>query len=167
MTTAEKCSLRWTDFQENIISAFSNLRDDTNLTDVTLLTEDGQNLEAHKLILSASSPFFMNILKMNKHPNPLVYLKGFKATYISSILDLMYHGVVDIYQDNLDVFLALAEELQQKVQKKNQKTTKRQRGYSFQKTILLKWQTHITCIPTTKWKYIMMEEVISSKIALL
>ena len=118
MTTAEKLSLRWNDFQENIISAFSNLRDDTNLTDVTLLTEDGQNLEAHKLILSASSSFFMNILKMNKHPNPLVYLKGFKATDLTSILDFMYHGVVDIYRDNLDVFLALAEELQLKGLKK-------------------------------------------------
>ena len=114
MTSSEKFSLRWNDFQENISSAFGNLRDDTNLTDITLLTEDGQNIEAHKIILSASSPFFMNILKLNKHPNPLVYLKGFKATFLNSILDFMYHGVADIYQENLDGFLALAEELQLK-----------------------------------------------------
>jgi hypothetical protein len=114
MTSSEKFSLTWNDYQENIRSAFGHLRDDTNLTDVTLLTEDGQNLEAHKIILSASSPFFMNILKLNKHPNPLVYLKGFKATFLNSILDFMYHGVADIYQENLDGFLALAEELQLK-----------------------------------------------------
>ena len=114
MTSSEKYSLRWNDFQQNVSSAFSNLPDDTNLTDVTLLTEDGQNIEAHKIILSASSPFFMNILKMSKHPNPLVYLKGFKTTYLNSILDFMYHGVANIYQDNLDGFLALAEKLQLK-----------------------------------------------------
>ena len=99
MTSAEKFSLRWNDFQENISSSFSNLRDDNKLTDVTLLTEDGQNLEAHKLILSASSPFFMNIFQMNKHPNPMVYLNGFKNADLVSILAFMYHGVADIYQE--------------------------------------------------------------------
>ena len=106
MTSSEKFSLRWNEFQENISSAFSNLRDDTNLTDVHLLTEDGQNLEAHKVILSASSPFFMNIFKMKKHANSLIYLKGFKAADLNSIFDFTYHGVADIFQENLDGFLA-------------------------------------------------------------
>ena len=112
MTSSEKFSLIWNDFQENISSAFSNLRD--NLTDVTLISEDGQHMEAHKIILSASSPFFMNLLKISKHPSPLIYLKGFKAKDLHSILDFMYHGVAEIYQENLDAFLAVAEELQLK-----------------------------------------------------
>ena len=114
MTSSEKFSLRWNDFQANISSAFSNLRDNTNLTDVTLVSEDGQHMEAHKIILSASSPFFMNLLKTSKHPSPLVYLKGFKAKDLHSILDFMYHGVAEIYQENLDAFLAVAEQLQLK-----------------------------------------------------
>ena len=114
MTSLEKFSLRWNDFQENTTSAFGNLRDDKQFTDVTLVSEDGQQLEAHKVILSASSPFFMNILKLNKHPNPLVYLKGFKAKELHSLIDFMHHGVADIYQDDLDIFLAKAEELQLK-----------------------------------------------------
>ena len=100
------------DFQENMCSAFSTLRDDTTFTDVTLVSEDGQHLQAHKVILSASSPFFKNILMMNKHPSPLIYLKGFKAKELKSLIDFMYHGMADVYQDNLDDFLAKAEELQ-------------------------------------------------------
>ena len=114
MTSSEKFSLRWNDFQENISSAFNSLRDDTNFTDVTLISEDGQHLQAHKVILFSSSPFFMNILKSNKHPHPLVYLKGFKSKDLQSIIDFMYYGVTEVYQENLDSFLSIAEELQLK-----------------------------------------------------
>ena len=114
MTSSEKFSLKWNEFQDNMTSAFSNLRDDTAFTDVTLVSEDGHQLEAHKTILSASSPFFMNILKMRKHPNPLVYLKGFKAKELYALTDFMYHGVASVYQENLDEFLSKASELQLK-----------------------------------------------------
>ena len=70
---AEKLCLQWNDFQENIKSAFGNLREDKDFTDVTLACEDGQQMEAHKVILAASSPFFQNVLARNKHPHPLIY----------------------------------------------------------------------------------------------
>ena len=128
MTSSEKFSLKWNDFQENIRSTFSNLREDTDFTDVTLLTEDGKTFEVHRVILSASSPFFRNIFKIRKHPNPLIYLKGFKAKDLHSLVDFMYHGIADVYQDNLDDFLARAEELQLKgltggVEEKKDNTT--------------------------------------------
>ena len=114
MSSSEKYSLRWNDFQDNTITAFSNLREDKVFTDVTLISEDGQHLEAHKVILTASSPFFMNILKINKHPNPIIYLKGFNANNLNSAIDFIYNGVANVYHENLDTFLALAEELQLK-----------------------------------------------------
>ena len=114
MTSPEKFSLRWNDFQENISTAFSNLRADTNFTDVTLISDDDQHVETHKVILSASSPFFMNILRNNKHSHPLIYLKGFKAMDLHSLLDFMYHGTAEVNQESLERFLALAEELQLK-----------------------------------------------------
>ena len=67
---SEKLCLKWNDFQENVNAAFGNLREDTEFSDVTLACEDGQQLEAHKVILAASSPFFQNLLKRNKHPHP-------------------------------------------------------------------------------------------------
>ena len=57
---SEKLCLKWNDFQENVNQAFSSLREDKDLSDVTLACEDGQQVEAHKVILAASSPFFQN-----------------------------------------------------------------------------------------------------------
>ena len=67
---SEKLCLNWNDFQDNVKSAFGNLRDDQDFTDVTLACEDGHTIEAHKVILVASSPFLQKLLKLNKHPQP-------------------------------------------------------------------------------------------------
>ena len=71
----EKLCLQWNDFQDNISSSFGYLRDDHEFTDVTLACEDGQQVEAHKVALISSSSFFLNLLKRNKHPNPLIYMR--------------------------------------------------------------------------------------------
>ena len=67
---SEKLRLEWRKFRENTYSAFGRLRSDTDFTDVTLVCEDGEHIEAHKLILSTFSPFFERILKKRKtHPS--------------------------------------------------------------------------------------------------
>ena len=110
----EKLCLKWNDFQENLISSFGELRGDEDFTDVTLACEDSQ-FEAHKLILSTCSPFFRKILyKTNKHQHPLVYMRGLKAREMESVLEFIYHGETNIFQDDLDQFLQIAEELQLK-----------------------------------------------------
>ena len=58
--------LQWNDFQENLISAFVNLREDYDFAGVTLVSEDGQQFEAHKVILAASDPFFQKLFGRNK-----------------------------------------------------------------------------------------------------
>ena len=112
--SSEKFSLKWNDFQTNITRSFSNLRDNTDFADVTLASEDNHQVEAHKVILSASSPFFMNILKVNRHAHPLIYMKGIKVKELLSVLDFMYHGEADVFQEDLDRFLSIAEEFQLK-----------------------------------------------------
>ena len=82
--------------------------------DVTLVCEDGQHLKAHKVILAASSPFFEEILRKSKHPHPLIYLKGFQSKVLLSILDFLYFGEANVYQEELDSFLAIAEEIKLK-----------------------------------------------------
>ena len=111
---SEKLCLKWNDFQENLNSAFGSLREDNAFTDVTLACVDGKQLEAHKVILAASSPFFQNLLRKNKHSHPIVYLKGMKSEELVAMLDFLYYGEANVYQDNLDAFLAIAEEFQLK-----------------------------------------------------
>ena len=53
---SEKLCLNWNDFQDNVKSALKNLRDDQDFADVSLACEDGQKIEAHKVILVTSSP---------------------------------------------------------------------------------------------------------------
>merc|ERR1712129_333538 len=95
---SEKLCLKWNDFQENINSAFGSLRNDTNLSDVTLACEDGQQVEAHKIILAASSPFFQKLLTKNKHPHPLIYMRGSKPEDLVAILAFLYYGEAKVYQ---------------------------------------------------------------------
>jgi len=111
--SSEKFCLRWNDFEANISSAFRELRDDKDFFDVTIACDDDQ-IQAHKVILSACSPFFRNILRRNPHQNPLLYLKGVKFTDLQSVLNFMYHGEVNVAQDELNSFLAVAEDLRVK-----------------------------------------------------
>ena len=73
---SEKLCLQWNDFEDNVKSAFGNLRECTDFNDVTLACEDGRQIEAHKVVLAASSPFFQTVLKKNKHSHPLIYMGG-------------------------------------------------------------------------------------------
>jgi len=113
MASNEKFCLRWNDFESNISVAFRELRDDKDFFDVTLACDDDQ-IQAHKVILSACSPFFRQILKRNKHDHPLLYLKGVKYIDLMSVLNFMYHGEVNVAQDELNSFLAIAEDLKVK-----------------------------------------------------
>jgi len=71
-------------------------------------------LQAHKVILSACSPFFRNVLRRHSHQNPLLYLKGVRYTDLQAVLNFMYHGEVNVAQEDLNSFLAVAEELKVK-----------------------------------------------------
>ena len=114
MQHSEKLCLKWNDFQENLNSAFGVLRNDKEFSDLTLACEDGTQIETHKVILASSSPFFMEILKRNKHPHPLIYMRGIKAEELVAIIDFLYFGEANVNQESLDAFLALAEELRLK-----------------------------------------------------
>merc|ERR1712126_174309 len=105
----EKLCLHWNDFKENVNSAFRKLRDEKEFSDVTLVYEDGQQMQAHKVILASSSPFFEKIFQKSKHPHPLIYLRGFQSRDFASILDLLYFGEANVYQEDLDSFFAIAE----------------------------------------------------------
>ena len=81
---------------------------------MTLACEDGHQIEAHKVILSLSSPVFENLLKRNKHNHPMIHMRGMKSEDLVAIIDFLYCGEANVNQENLDSFLAIAEELKLK-----------------------------------------------------
>jgi len=109
--TSEKFCLRWNDFQRNVSQSFTKLRQESNLFDVTLVSDDQQQVTAHKLVLSACSDFFKNIFNSNTHSHPLIYLDGVGASELNLVLDYIYQGEVQIYQEKLDRFLEIAKKL--------------------------------------------------------
>merc|ERR1712150_426827 len=138
----EKLCLKWNDFQANVSSAFGTLREDREFADVTLACEDGQQVEAHKVILASSSPFFLNLLRRNKHPHPLIYMRGLKSEDIVAMIDFLYFGEANVYQDNLDSFLAVAEELQLKGLTNDKQTEEETSAPIIPKTNKIETQTH-------------------------
>ena len=112
--SSDRFCLQWNSFRENIGLTFSQLREDQDFTDVTLACEDGQQVEAHKLVLISASPFFHNLLKRNKHPHPIIIMKGIQSKDLGAVLDFLYNGEVNIYEENIESFLAMADDLQLK-----------------------------------------------------
>lgn len=109
MGTEQFC-LRWNDFHSNITAAFSEIRDEDDFFDVTLVC-DGDTVKAHKLVLSACSPLFRLMLKKASHPQPMIFLRGIRFPDMLAILNFMYNGEVNVNQEDLQMFLAAAEEL--------------------------------------------------------
>ena len=112
--SAEQLCLNWNDFQENTLSSFKKLRTDKEFTDVTLACGDGQQVVVHKVVLIVSSPLFRNLLKTNRNPHPMIYMRGVNMDDLVAMMDFLYCGEANVLQENLDAFLALANELQLK-----------------------------------------------------
>ena len=108
---SEKFNLKWNDFQSNVSKAFSALQNEDYLNDVTLVSEDHQHFSANKLALSSCSEYFKDIFRKSKHPHPLICLIGVSSNDLSNVLDYVYNGEVQIFQEELDHFLAIAEKL--------------------------------------------------------
>ena len=103
--------LSWSDFEKCTPSYFRQLWNDQDFTDVTLATVDGHQLNTHKVIISSCSPLFENILKKNKHPNPLIYFKDLKYRDLERVLKFMYLGEVEVPEEDLQDFLVAGTEL--------------------------------------------------------
>ena len=103
--------LKWNDFQSKVSQSFDVLRREEDFFDVTLVSEDETQIPAHKLVLSASSDFFKNILRRNTHSHPLLYLSGVDSVSLGSILDFIYQGEVQIYQNGINQFMEAAKKL--------------------------------------------------------
>ena len=98
-------------FEHRAKNAFRDLTHTHDFVDVTLVSEDNQQFKAHKVILSSGSSFFREMLGSNPHPHPLIFMRGVDSVSLTSILQLMYLGEVEVEQESLEKFITLAREL--------------------------------------------------------
>eukprot|EP00090_Calanus_glacialis_P008053 TRINITY_DN16402_c0_g1_i1.p1 TRINITY_DN16402_c0_g1~~TRINITY_DN16402_c0_g1_i1.p1 ORF type:complete len:263 (-),score=62.06 TRINITY_DN16402_c0_g1_i1:48-836(-) len=111
--SAETFNLSWNDFDICTRKTFQNLILDQDFTDVTLVCVDNKQIKAHKVILSACSPFFRTMLLSNPHhQHPLVYLKGIQYSELLSIIQFIYLGETQVDHSRLETFMLTAKELE-------------------------------------------------------
>ncbi|XP_075169639.1 longitudinals lacking isoform X2 [Haematobia irritans] len=111
MDDDQQFCLRWNNHQSTLISVFDTLLENETLVDCTLAAE-GKYLKAHKVVLSACSPYFATLLQEQYDKHPIFILKDVKYQELRAMMDYMYRGEVNISQDQLAALLKAAESLQ-------------------------------------------------------
>jgi len=109
-TNAQQFCLKWNNHQANMLSVFDRLLSNRSLVDVTIGCE-GKQVKAHKVVLSACSPFFENLFTENPCKHPIVILKDIRYADLKALVEFMYKGEVNVVQEQLPTLLKTAEAL--------------------------------------------------------
>ncbi|XP_055620776.1 protein bric-a-brac 1 isoform X2 [Toxorhynchites rutilus septentrionalis] len=110
MNQNQQFCLRWNNYQTNLTSVFDQLLQSESFVDVTLAC-DGQSIKAHKMVLSACSPYFQTLFFDNPCQHPIVIMRDVKWPELKAIVDFMYKGEINVSQDQIGPLLKIAEML--------------------------------------------------------
>lgn len=98
-------------FMERQIQFYKKVQEEKDMTDVIIACE-GAEVKAHRLVISASSPFFRKIIKTSNHPSPYIFLRGLHPDDLESIMSFLYTGETKVEANNIQRFMNSASELQ-------------------------------------------------------
>ena len=90
---------------------FNELLEEQKLTDVTLASDDGFQIEVHKTVISASSLFFREVVMNSNNLKPFIYLRGVKQEILQSLLNFIYVGETVVKTETVDDLVAIGHEL--------------------------------------------------------
>lgn len=110
-TVQDHYSLRWNNHQNHILRAFDALLQTKTLVDVTLVCAE-TSIRAHKMVLSACSPFFQRVFAETPCKHPVIVLKDFRGWVVQAIVDFMYRGEISVPQERLQTLIQAGESLQ-------------------------------------------------------
>lgn len=102
--------LRWNNYQTNLTNVFDELLQSESFVDVTLACE-GQSIKAHKMILSACSPYFQALFYDNPCQHPIVIMRDVRWQELKALIEFMYKGEINVSQDQINPLLRVAEML--------------------------------------------------------
>jgi len=106
--------LNWAEFEADSFTTIQSLLSDTEFADVTLASHDEEQIQAHKVILCAASPFFKRIISKNPHQHPLLFLRNVGIKMLKSIIRFIYTGKTGVEKEDLEEFLVIANDLKVK-----------------------------------------------------
>ena len=111
MTNKNKFCLNLNGYEENVLRSWKELQHNNDFCDLTLAC-DGKTIETHRFVLSSSSKVFQSLFQQNTRQHPIIFLRGIRYKDLANILDFLYQGVINIPQNELKGFLAVAEDLE-------------------------------------------------------
>lgn len=109
-TNPQQFCLRWNNYQSNLTNVFDQLLHNESFVDVTLAC-DGNSIKAHKMVLSACSPYFQALFLDNPCQHPIVIMRDVKWPELTAIVEFMYKGEINVRQEQIAPLLRVAEML--------------------------------------------------------
>ena len=104
--------LSWNDFEPDAVKSRHDLYNSKQFSDVTLVTDDQTQFEAHRIILAGASKVLNKLLSVSAERSSLIFLNGVKGIELRDILRYIYLGNVSIEGNRVKEFLKVARELQ-------------------------------------------------------
>ena len=109
--TSQKFNLTWQTFASHAREMFGELLASNQFADVTLVCDDLRRISAHRIVLSACSSVFREILQGHQAGHPVIYLRGVHHQEMESLLQFMYQAETSFYKDRVNEFLRVAKDL--------------------------------------------------------
>ncbi|GLG94057.1 Longitudinals lacking protein-like [Gryllus bimaculatus] len=104
-------SVSWNDHANELATVWKTLLENNSFVDCTIAAE-GQSVKAHRLILSACSPYFRKLFSEEVEKYPIIILKDTLFDTLKTVIDFVYYGKAEIPENQLEAFLELAVSLQ-------------------------------------------------------
>ena len=93
-------------FQTSAIGMLKGMRDLEEFCDVTLVSEDGYRIRAHKVVLASASTVLRDTLQTNEENEyQVVHMNAVKSRLMSAIVDLLYNGETKVNQRDCEEFM--------------------------------------------------------------
>jgi len=109
-TTAKPKEFKWMGFKSHMMATMAKWRESDYLTDTTFQCFDGQ-VSAHRLILAAASPILKETMSQDLEDKVVISIPEVTSGVMTSILELVYKGRMNITPTNTWAIRSLVETL--------------------------------------------------------
>ena len=110
--SSETFNLTWNSHPLASTNLLVNLLRDQELTDVTLVCGDDQQVRAHKAVLGSASPILKKIFQRSGNERIVIYLSGVSMRDMEAMVNFVYLGEATVNQSNINSFFTICKEFQ-------------------------------------------------------
>lgn len=107
---SQQFCLKWNSYQTNLSREFDDLLRNEAFVDVTLAC-DGHSVKAHKMVLSACSPYFQALFLDHPCQHPIIIMKEVQWPQLKAVVEYMYRGEINVDREQIEPLLRVANML--------------------------------------------------------